>query len=293
MPAPPPISVHVSVMGNDGGSIPTRGELVTLKKKEAKIGKQNKMAVRWFHCAMSSAKLKEPIVACMLGNLFNKEAVLMHLLARQKEPDQVNDAFSYIKSMKDVVTLKLTRSESSSSTEAAANTKETSMDLQSPYCCPVLEGVPMNGRYRFSFVKSSGHVFSEKAIKEMGGACIESTGLPEASIDFGTDLIPINGTNDEVDRLKVALTEEQQRRLAKKRKKKAAKDGDKNENADKPTGGEARKKRQKTAATAATAAISVADDPGASEAFKSLFTSSVDKTKTQGETFCTRGTSRM
>ena len=34
------------------------------------------------------------------------------------------------------------------------------------FACP-LTGLPMNGRYRFSVLRSTGHVLSEKALKEV------------------------------------------------------------------------------------------------------------------------------
>ena len=36
---------------------------------------------KWRHCALSSTPLREPVVACELGRLFRKEALLAALLA--------------------------------------------------------------------------------------------------------------------------------------------------------------------------------------------------------------------
>ena len=42
---------------------------------------------KWRHCAISSQTLREPIVACYLGNLYNKESVIEALLDRSKMPE--------------------------------------------------------------------------------------------------------------------------------------------------------------------------------------------------------------
>ena len=76
-------------MGCDGGTIPTRDELVRLKQKPEKVklwfdfvwlwGSQRQtlfllqvdrdveISARWRHCALSQQQLREPIVCCELG----------------------------------------------------------------------------------------------------------------------------------------------------------------------------------------------------------------------------------
>ena len=51
---------------------------------------------RWRHCAISSQRLRQPVVACGLGKLYNKEAVIEALLDRSKMPDDA----AHIKSLK-------------------------------------------------------------------------------------------------------------------------------------------------------------------------------------------------
>ncbi len=82
-------------MGCDGGSIPTRCELVKVKKKEEQADKNELNRIRWQACALSKEALKPPIVCCPLGYLFNKEAVLTHLLQKNLPP-----TYSHIKSIK-------------------------------------------------------------------------------------------------------------------------------------------------------------------------------------------------
>nr|VZI38025.1 unnamed protein product [Spirometra erinaceieuropaei] len=67
-------------MGGDGGSIPRRVELVRNKKEQEKAERSALNAARWKHCALSEQPLRQPIVACKLGRLYNKEAIIEKLL---------------------------------------------------------------------------------------------------------------------------------------------------------------------------------------------------------------------
>jgi hypothetical protein len=82
-------------MGCDGGSIPRREELVKLKKKAEKADPTEVERIKWFTCAMSTERLKEPIVACELGHLYNKEAVIRALIEKN-----IDEKFSHIRSLK-------------------------------------------------------------------------------------------------------------------------------------------------------------------------------------------------
>jgi hypothetical protein len=67
-------------MGNDGGSIPDRRDLVKSKPKAEQADKANQSRARWFFCALSKAILAEPVVSCALGKLYNKDSLLEYLL---------------------------------------------------------------------------------------------------------------------------------------------------------------------------------------------------------------------
>lgn len=82
-------------MGCDGGSIPTRCELVKTKKKKERANPAEVTRVRWSLCTLSKEPLAPPVVACPQGSLFNKEALLTHLLQKTMPAP-----FSHIKSLK-------------------------------------------------------------------------------------------------------------------------------------------------------------------------------------------------
>jgi len=107
-------------MGNDGGSIPKRIELVKEKKKEVRPDQTALKIAIWFFCALSKvcitfnlmvlqnvcivssgfhdthircahfalkSLLQDPVVICALGKLYNKDAVLEFLLNREAYGD--------------------------------------------------------------------------------------------------------------------------------------------------------------------------------------------------------------
>ena len=64
-------------MGGDGGSIPTRCELVKLKKAAEVKNKDQHMVGKWQHCALSGQTLAKPIMSCRLGRYVYK---ILHTL---------------------------------------------------------------------------------------------------------------------------------------------------------------------------------------------------------------------
>ncbi|KAL8674142.1 MAG: hypothetical protein Q9168_001479 [Polycauliona sp. 1 TL-2023] len=100
-------------MGNDGGSIPTRRELVKEAAKDpnntqVKETQTEKLQYYWSHCSLSQRPLAPPIVSDSTGNLYNKDAVLENLLNSNKDGQDGNVASNdrtagTIKSLRDIV----------------------------------------------------------------------------------------------------------------------------------------------------------------------------------------------
>ena len=153
-------------MGNDGGSIPTRRELVkeaapdlsTTQVKEIQVEQQEHY---WSTCALSHQPLSLPIVSDALGTMYNKDAVLDHLLSAGKEDKQGlearGEAFKdRLRSVRDVVEIKF-QSE-------AEGTR---------WLCPVT-GKPLGHTMRALYLVPCGHAFSKSAMKEMpGDVCLQ------------------------------------------------------------------------------------------------------------------------
>ena len=124
--------------------------------------KEAELAYRWRHCSIKQLPLQTPIVACGLGRLYSKEAVLEGLLDRSTLPETA----THIKTLKDVKTLNLTNNPAF---DRDASKNEGDVDEgRSPYICPVT-GLEMNGKFKFCFLWQCGCVVSERALKEIKG----------------------------------------------------------------------------------------------------------------------------
>ena len=165
-------------MGNDGGSIPKRRELVKEGAKEltttqVKETQQEKLEYYWAHCALSQKPLSEPVVSDSTGNLYNKDAVLEHLLAVGKEfvDDNIagNEQISgTIKTIRDVVEVRFQ--------EKIEQSGNPTSNLPI-FFCPITHK-QLGPGVKAIYIVPCGHAFAESAVREMGGkACLQASSL--------------------------------------------------------------------------------------------------------------------
>ncbi|KAF9444795.1 DUF602-domain-containing protein [Macrolepiota fuliginosa MF-IS2] len=284
-------------MGNDGGSIPDRRDLVKTKRKAEQADKANQTRARWFFCALSKRKLQEPVVACALGKLYNKDSIIEYLLDKSAYGDG-EIICGHIKSLKDVKQLTL-----SPNTTPKADSKGAADDStdRAQFVCPFTMK-EMNGSQPFVYIWTCGCVFSLAGYKTMSGS---SSGSPKVSEGEGLDLCPqcqkkysgvddiisLNPTSDEEERLREKMDHRKLLQAPKKSKKR--KNGSSEE--------EPPKKKRETAAqptinsTVATSKAVVSElameeakrKATMSDALKSLYGEGQPKKK---ETFMTMGT---
>ncbi|XP_078411627.1 replication termination factor 2 [Cetorhinus maximus] len=204
-------------MGCDGGTIPKRHELVKGPKKVEQVDKNAALAARWNYCAISQRPLRKPIVACELGRLYNKDAVIEYLLDTSPEKCIIETA-KHIKSLKDVKELNLTDNPAWKGDKA--NTKGDKFeDLQrAVFICPVV-GLEMNGRQKFCYLRVCGCVFSERAMKEIKTEVCHKCGESFKE----DDVIVLNGSKEEIADLQRKMEERKLKaKLLKKAKKSKA-----------------------------------------------------------------------
>ena len=158
-------------MGNDGGSIPKRRELVkeaarlpsTTELKEARAESQEHA---WTHCALSSRPLAAPIVSDAVGKLYNKDSVLEFLLAEEGSAEKVEGEkilAGRVKGLKDVVEVKFSKDESD---------KEGKKE-GAKWVCPVTR-MEMGPRAQAVYVVPCGHAFAGSVVREVkDGVCVE------------------------------------------------------------------------------------------------------------------------
>ena len=243
-------------MGGDGGTIAANRKYMRgykdhserLEGKDEKAAGKEKICT----CAITGAPLQEPIVACELGNFYNKEAVLQGLLSKS-----LGEPFSHITRLRDVKTLVLKRGGAGKDGHKVF------------YECPVT-GVELNGSQPFSIVWSTGCVVSEKAIKEVGVEQLQDEYGPFSAMD----LVPVAPPDGAVPEVRARMDE---RRASAKTDKKIAtgycKDKKRGGHAD--DGGEAAKKQRVSLSSAASIAQQAAErlqvKSGGSSVFSSLF----------------------
>lgn len=180
-------------MGNDGGSIPTRRELVkeaarnktTTELKETQAEQQE---YYWTTDPITNEPLETPIVSDSNGRLYKKESVLKLLTADESinKDEAEKAAAGAIKTLKDVVEIKF-EADTSSSSEKAANGEK-----KNRWICPITNK-PLGPGSKAVYLVPCGHAFSGVAIKEVADEKCLQCGEAYAP----NDVIPIVPTNEE------------------------------------------------------------------------------------------------
>ncbi|KAL6898899.1 DUF602 domain-containing protein [Trichoderma evansii] len=206
-------------MGNDGGSIPKRRELVKNAARaptisELKATALESLAHAWAHCALSDAPIDlETVVSDWRGRLYNYEAILQGLMPSD-DPNEVTPAALGIRSLRDVAKLKF--SKTGDKWTCPISMKEMGPTTKSVYLVPC------------------GHVFAEVAITE-----IKAEACPECGEAFTKEnvIAILPTTEKDLDRLQKRIEDLQANGLThtlkkgKSEKKKKRKAGEAEEEA--------------------------------------------------------------
>jgi len=196
-------------MGGDGGVIATQRAFARGVGKNEDRSREAKnvhldQTSRAANCALTNEPLKEPIVICELGHLYNKEAILGCLLEKTLPED-----LHHIRGLKDLKTLTFARIVSSSSCSSSASSSAAASHSNAKFVCPVTKD-EFNGLQPFVAVWSTGYVLSEKAIREVG-----LEGLQEEYGPFTTDdLIKINPLEGDMDTIRAQMHRRRELRAA-------------------------------------------------------------------------------
>ncbi|KAM0276167.1 hypothetical protein ACHAQH_007019 [Verticillium albo-atrum] len=171
-------------MGNDGGSIPKRRELVknaarALTVSELKANAHESLAHAWSHDPLTSDPLElDAVVSDWRGRLYNYESTLHFLLPAADPAATPTDeahatafAATGIRSLRDIVKLKFTRS----------GDKEKDVRV-----CPV-SLKELGPATKSVYIVPCGHVFADVGMKQ-----IQEEACPECSEAFTVDnIVPI------------------------------------------------------------------------------------------------------
>ncbi|OAP59773.1 hypothetical protein AYL99_04775 [Fonsecaea erecta] len=170
-------------MGNDGGSIPTRRELVKEAARnptatELKDKQKEHLAHRWSTCPVSHKPLRRPIVSDYSGDLYNKDAIIQFLLPAEASSVDKQEYEKFIQgrinSLKDVV-------------EVRFETEQDEKTKSDKWICPVTSK-ELGPNVKAVYLVPCGHAFSQEAVKETKseGKCVQC-GTPYEE----RDVIPI------------------------------------------------------------------------------------------------------
>lgn len=193
-------------MGGDGGTHAVKKEYMHgggTADPDAKYNSKSTkdtQEVRSRACALSGEPLAQPIVACELGNLYNKESILEALLEKNLPSE-----FDHVRSLKDVKEVKFTDNTSSGASKGDDR----------KWMCP-LTGLEFNGVIPFVLLWNNGKVLSEKATREMGEEALQEDYGPFDADDI-IKLLPLEG--DLVKRVEEMAARREKRGSRKKNKK--------------------------------------------------------------------------
>ncbi|KAJ5782773.1 Zinc finger RING/FYVE/PHD-type [Penicillium paradoxum] len=169
-------------MGNDGGSIPTRRELVreaarapsTAQVKETQREQQEHC---WTTCPLSHKSLARPIVSDSVGNLYNKDAILEFLLPGDdvegisSKADCEEILCGRVKSLRDVVEIKF--EVDTELTEHPSGRPFAPRERREGWICPIT-AKPLGPSVKSVYLVPCGHVFAEEAIRQLkGDKCLQ------------------------------------------------------------------------------------------------------------------------
>ena len=212
-------------MGNDGGSIPTRRELVKEAARnpsaaQVKESQHEQQEYQWTTDPISRQPLAQPVVSDSSGKLYNKATILEYLVEGTHKEEAERETQGAVKSLKDIVEVKF---------ELDTDADGSSAPKQS-WKCPVT-GDKLGPGSKAVYIVPCGHAFSGAAIKEVSGEKCLTCDVEYAS----NDIIPINSVVDtDIARLALRVKTLQEKGLSHSLKKASG-------------GGKKRKKRDEQA----------------------------------------------
>ncbi len=213
-------------MGNDGGSIPKRRELVK-EASRAPTASELKQTLLEAHAhlyaidPLTSTPLSSPIVSDSLGRLFNKASIIEYLLpgesdniSEAKRAEQEHFLQGTVKSLKDIVEVKFEVDEVASEKLRGKVGPGRRAEV---WVCPITRE-ELGAGNKAVYLVPCGHAFSAAAVKEVSGECCLQCNEAYAA----NDVIPILPTVEtDIARLTLRMKTVKEKGLAHSLKKAA------------------------------------------------------------------------
>ncbi|EGG02009.1 uncharacterized protein MELLADRAFT_49930 [Melampsora larici-populina 98AG31] len=197
-------------MGNDGGSIPKRDDLVKTKHRGEQVDPQQKESTRWHCCALSKRPLEEPIVSDPLGKLYNKSSVLEYLLNNDTFGEDGRQVAGHLTSLRDIINLKITFDSQSTKRICPISLKEMGAGLGKM-------------EMRWVYLMGCGCVLTETGLKQVEKST-EKVECPVCGkLQESLEFVIINPNELEEEKMKIKLVEQRKREKEAKEKRKLEK----------------------------------------------------------------------
>jgi hypothetical protein len=173
-------------MGNDGGSIPTRRELVkeaakALTTTQVKEVQTEKQEYAWSTDPLTRKPLALPVVSDSAGILYNKDSIIEYLLADpadQKKEEWGKLLEGRVGGLKDVVEVKFEVEDGEREHDSGGRREK--------WVCPITRSELGPGS-KAVYLVPCGHAFAGSVVKEVSGETCLQCNEPYAS----NDVIPI------------------------------------------------------------------------------------------------------
>ncbi|PLW08673.1 hypothetical protein PCANC_22263 [Puccinia coronata f. sp. avenae] len=188
-------------MGNDGGSIPKRDDLVRTRVSKNRVDEQEKQSTKWSECSLSKQKLEEPIVCDHLGKLYNKSSVLEFLIDQNHFGEDGKQVAGHLRSLKDVINVSLTRNTQTNSWICPISLKEFGIGIGK---CEL----------RWLCLVNCGCILTEPGLKQVDG-----NGCPVCGKTM-TKSISVNPSEKEEEEMRFKLLEQRVKEQEEKEKRK-------------------------------------------------------------------------
>lgn len=150
-------------MGNDGGSIPTRRELVKEAAKaptatQIKEAQAESQEHAWNHDPLTRKPLSSPVVSDSGGTLYNKDSIIEYLLAEEKDAEQEKVLEGRVKGLRDVVEVKFKVEEEGE--------RKIGTGRRERWVCPVTRE-EMGPQAKAVYLVPCGHAFAGSVVREV------------------------------------------------------------------------------------------------------------------------------
>ncbi|CBQ70114.1 related to Protein C20orf43 [Sporisorium reilianum SRZ2] len=224
-------------MGNDGGSISKRDELVRTKATSEKVDPELLRQSLWTVCALSRRPLEAPVASDPLGRLYNKDSIVEHLLLRSQKDasSKLTDPIPHIRGLRDITELNLTPNTLYRPPSPTATTDQHSVY---PFMCP-LSSKQMDGKQRFVYIASCGCAMSATGLRTtvaaseasdkdrpddkpcpVCGKTFNAAGLAKGKqAEVGGDVVTINPSEAEEAAMREAMEKARAEQAARKKAK--------------------------------------------------------------------------